>query len=382
MFLPMDRPLPLAALIIFATTIVLAGTNQQPHYHIDGTGTRTLRDLRGAENECYNYVYSVDVDGCNYRILVEYPTTTNTKIGLPRYEWTYNGKYALLSVSYPDPPSDEPLGLDGQSRITCNGFIGNGPTPSPSSAANGSLLWLVYASSCVVKEYASTERIRPPWQMEYSGLWESGITLPAKVSISHLPPDLPTLIVIFNDGRSRFLQRDNNRPAEVEAPAPFSKGYTNAVIEVLSTTNMPNGMSFPLSVSFKRFFPNLSGGKSAQDILLVETEQINTKHITFDRELLPETPTLKARAMLHERRPADRIHDFSLGYGIATNGAWRILDESALKLLESEAKKQNATSAVNTKTYRFRSTAFSIGICLLIVAGYFLNTRLKAIVKK
>ena len=309
--------------------------NKIQPYLIDGTGTRRTYDKDGNEVEVYQYKFRVAVDGCRFQIIFDFPEKLNKIEGIPRYEWLYNGTNLLHSVSYPDKSNLDISNQEHNARVTCNAFVLSDSIPGSSGAANANLIWLIFASKCHTKEAQFYKNIRPPWQLEYAGLWETGLTLPCRIKPMDAYPNIPEEIVILSDGKIRFIQPHNSQPATIDAPEPYSNGFTNALIKITSTF-ATNGFTFPSAISFTRWFPDFNNHSNNGTFSVAESDAFTVTGISFENYNLPSTPKLKEKAIMFEQRPANRLRGFQVAYGIATNGNWLILSDPMVKMFESE----------------------------------------------
>jgi len=364
-------------LFLFNYCFLAASDKIYSAYSIEGNGVRTQFNLDGTTNVVFNYDFKVTVRNCAYNIYIRYPNKLNVAQGIPSYEWSYDGSRLLLSQTFPDAPPDEPLDHNSNPRITCNGYVFDGSLPVPDAISNPTLLWYLYASTCEIYEIQKSKSIRPPWSMEYDGLWLSGIKLPAIVEVSETPPYLLKSLAVINDGKSRFLKRENNKPAETDAPKPFNQGYTNAII-TSRYTNHISGYSFPSVVRFQRYFPDFkSRTNNLPRTLLIEQEDVFIKNIEVPSESTFSVPKLKSRSLLIERRPATTVQNFSISYGVSTNGQWWFLEPPTLKLIVDQASMRSKTMETLEYQLGYRFKVFAIGIVMISVGVIFVGIMLK-----
>jgi hypothetical protein len=315
--------------------------NINNRYSVDGIGERRVYDAEGTEIALYKYEFKVLVNDCRFQIIFNFPKDSNKTLGIPRYEWLYNGTNLLHSVSYPDESASDINNQKNDSRISCNAFVLSDSIPGSSGAANANLIWLIFASECDIRGMQVSGSIRPPWQLEYVGLWETGFTLPYRTRLMDAHPRIPEEIYILNDGKIRFLQHENDQIVTTDAPKPYSNGFTNALIKVTSILTT-NGLTFPSGISFTRWFPDFNNAKNPGGFFVAESELITVNNVSFENCNLSLLPKLKAKAILFEQRPASKIRGFQVAYGITTNGSWPLLSDSAVKMLESEWLRQRS----------------------------------------
>ncbi|MEO5802982.1 MAG: hypothetical protein ABIR24_05595 [Verrucomicrobiota bacterium] len=110
--------------------------------------------------------------------------------------------------------------------------------------------WLAYASACYF-EHATNNKLKPIWMLDDPYLVDEQFTVKAKWSNSPQAPHLPKQIVYFSDGIYRHLT--DGKRGSYSASAPFNQGYTNALYETLSVTNL-SGLEIPSEFKFTRFY--------------------------------------------------------------------------------------------------------------------------------
>ncbi|NJO55785.1 MAG: hypothetical protein HC834_04835 [Rhodospirillales bacterium] len=117
-----------------------------------------------------------------------------------------------------------------------------------------SYLWLAYCSNCYF-DALDGDRLQPVWMLDDALLREEGFTVRGLFS----RPDgfLPSEVAYLHDGLMRIRSRGERKA--FRAPAPFDRGFTNAVFKVLSATNL-GGVSIPLEFEFLRFGLNQGEG--------------------------------------------------------------------------------------------------------------------------
>ena len=315
--------------LLFALSCFAAIQSNPPHnYRLEGHGVLTQYMFEGSTN-IVRYRFSIVCKDCNYNIKITYPTE---KTGVPSTEWFYDGNQLLMSEQYADRPPGQELDSRGLQIITCNGYVFDGKIPAPTGCpANATLLWYLYASSCEIPIIKLAKRVRPLWNLDYEGLWLSGITYPAIISVAETQPALVKTLTVLNDGKFRILDPEDKLPRELEAPTPLNLGYTNAVI-TSDYTNHMSGLSFARTARIQRFHPEFGlKNPSSPYTKIVENEEIQLDKIVVPSDVECKKPQLKDRSQLIDRRPATTINNFSTSYGLTTNGQWFFLDAHTLQ---------------------------------------------------
>jgi hypothetical protein len=172
------------------------------------------------------------------------------------FEVTVNGNKMLTLSSNVTSKVCMQLALDEGTIYTFNsypsgsrtGSVKNGEIPETTGLAN--VLWLAYASSSYFQQ-VKTNRLRPIWMLDDPQLVEEKFTMQADWSTSTQQPFLPKRITYFNDGFYRHFT--NGQRGTNSAPAPFDKGYTNALYETFSVTNQ-SGLEIPAEFKLTRFY--------------------------------------------------------------------------------------------------------------------------------
>ena len=173
------------------------------------------------------------------------------------------------------------------------------------------------------------------------------------------------------------MKRENNKPAETDAPKPFNQGYTNAII-TSRYTNHISGLSFPSVVRFQRYFPDFKSlTNNLPRTLLIEQEDVFIKNIEVPYKSTFSVPKLKSRSLLIERRPATTVQNFSISYGVSTNGQWWFLEPPTLKLIVDQASMRSKTMETLEYQLGYRFKVFAIGIVMISVGVIFVGIMLK-----
>jgi hypothetical protein len=172
------------------------------------------------------------------------------------FEVTVSGNKMLTLTSNVNSHACMQVALDDGVLYTLNSFpngragtvkVGDFPDPNVNCA---DVFWLAYASSSYFQQ-VKTNQLRPIWMLDDPQLVKEGFTVKAEWSKSAQPPFLPKRVNYFNDGFYRHFT--NGQRGTNSAPAPFDKGYTNAIYETFSVTNQ-SGLEIPSEFKFTRFY--------------------------------------------------------------------------------------------------------------------------------
>lgn len=316
-------------------------------YAISGNVTTVDSGYNGpfATNQ---YSFYISVDGCSYRIKIR---PANEKV-VVSYDLYSDGISNYHVETWPDEvPSNLRLAkaddndrlktpidiqVDAKEVISCNGSITQGSIPPPHMNHEASIIWLAFASGCVLGD-GSKDRLRPVWRMEYPQLWYTGISLPVAAEYASQPPQLPKLITYYNDGKGRFFDPEKGH-REVPAPPPFDKGFTNAVLE--SEMIGTNGLILPKRSVFSFFAANLSKPTSTNSLVLASQTIIEALEYSAGQPDSLIKPPLKSRSYIVDSREVGTSGMFMVT-ALVTNGVWPEVPLEALKerVLSHEKKR-------------------------------------------
>jgi len=116
------------------------------------------------------------------------------------------------------------------------GQIFSGEVPHLNSAQQISMLWLAYASGGYLSSRTNNQ-IEPVYWFGAQYFFNRGLTLPGDWLTEQALPHLPSRAVYHNDGLIRGTA-GFGEPKITPNPAPYANGYTNAVYEASSFTEL------------------------------------------------------------------------------------------------------------------------------------------------
>ncbi len=121
-------------------------------------------------------------------------------------------------------------------------------------------LWLMFASGCYFANLTN-EFLTPVFDPATAVNYDKNLKAKAHWRLLNTNLCLPECVYYFNDGR--FTLRTNpSSPAVTRTyPAPYDRGFTNAIYAVTTTTNTEDGM-FPVGFSFQEFVPGASRSRN------------------------------------------------------------------------------------------------------------------------
>jgi hypothetical protein len=167
--------------------------------------------------------------------------------------------YTVRSVAGFVHHQEQVSGKHSANELT--GRVDEGYLPNPGTSPVAPVLWWTFASASYL-DTNSGPRFAPIWYPEilYSAaLHTMGIELPAQVVRASSPPGLPHTVVFSDDGIKREWRNPNSAlwllPMEQSnRPKPFDKGFTNCILQVLSSTNW-GGYEIPIQSEVRTFSP-------------------------------------------------------------------------------------------------------------------------------
>lgn len=223
--------------------------------------------------EHYTNTFELTVDGCN--AFVRTPGLKAT-VGeqVANYEWTLTPTSSWFVTIFEDLPTGyrtktgRRIGRDSSNKqqvvMEYNAFADIFTNASaPIHLGLITPTWLAYASSCVLK--GGTNRIAPIAFMGPGWPHVGGENLISLAAISAAIPHLPERITQFgNEAVYEFLNRiQREYLSQGDFPQIYRGGFTNAVYETLSWTNVGN-LSLPDRYRVIRFVPKVGGGDSSE----------------------------------------------------------------------------------------------------------------------
>jgi hypothetical protein len=215
-------------------------------------------------------------------------------------------------------------------------------------------LWLAYASECYWA-LRDDNRAHPIWLLRGSSLRNTGFTIPATWSLSAASPRLPEKIIYLNEG----LQWSNAGASGPDFPRyapPFAQGFTNAVFERLSTTNLAM-LSLPSEFTFTRYAA--AGSKLLVDVKIHGRASAASLLATRPRF----KPEVTAKVDVADMRFSKDKRPIPVLRYATSNAVWQ--EKEALVSLATKARLKTATASRR----KSRSSAVSLLIFGALLLG-------------
>ena len=215
----------------------------------------------------------------------------------------------------PDRSQGEPRPVDNSATIESRTVPGN-------TGSYSQYIWLAYASGRYFQ--ALTNNLLPPiWTMEDPRTRAHPFMVRAQFITNGAPPGLPSYIEYVTDGIHREYHPGKQSLIELPLPPPFDGGFTNAVYEVRSWTNV-GGMTLPTWFTFTVFSSPLAGPPIRRLIVQGSPSAIRTALPNSD--LLPRAPGVVSVAdhRFHGSVPGASASNIAypfIRYRV-TNGMW------------------------------------------------------------
>ena len=125
-------------------------------------------------------------------------------------------------------------------------------------------IWIATASGSILKSQGNGEAINASLFMCPDWPDINGHKLRASWEVSTEPPYLPETLIEYSDAETfNIVSKFYNRWKKLPFPSIYESGYTNAVYNILSWTNIDN-LKLPKHFQLKGFIPRFDGIDSSQ----------------------------------------------------------------------------------------------------------------------
>lgn len=247
--------------------------------------------------------FQVAVNECQWLIKVQTRTRSDAapESVLLNYE-SWSDATNVYTAGYLKP--------DDRTRI-----VNELPTPSRSRAAVGlafiekavvprgdsnpliGAIWYAYCSRCYLQTLKKSE-MEPPFSVNDDlYFYQRGITnLPVLWQPLDQEPYLPSWIVFLHQGK--VLNRDSK---EVRLPAPFNKGFTNAVFRVISIRSS-GGRVYPQHTTLEIQYPLPDDRKKSLSLRRIQFYDFEITNSTVLPSAFNFVPELSATVNVIDRR--------------------------------------------------------------------------------
>lgn len=344
--------------------LLAAGIVQCPaiSYRVEGTLEHTTCNYDGPY-ESYVETFSIVVDGCKWFAHVNSAFAKTN--GVVFWETGYDGTN-LFVLTHSDPAIVPYLQRPVQTKgpvILDLGSIKPGPMPPPDYQNLTSLLWLTYASGCVLGSQ-TTPRLRAVWMMEYQGLWETGVDYAAQWKIHPSSGGLPEQVVYFNEGLGRFFKDGQHQT--FKPPPPYDDGFTNALFTA-SFTNL-GAINLPSEARFIYYGADLRAKQTTKKLAVFGVDVIIATNFVTAPETRPLLPDLPATAFVSDDRLRNRDQLFRPGT-VITNRNWHLGFQKDIEAQYRTFREQQAARS-GVKTPQHLAKVF-FGIGAVSIAVFF-----------
>jgi hypothetical protein len=263
--------------------------------------TKTLADSPGKTNK---FEFSVQYNAGRYKI-------RTWRIGdhTNYHEYTYNDgvMYSVHHLTKVDPSRmGAATMLQNQFELKFPTLVEEREIP-PNNGSHAQYLWFAYASH---KYFAGlTDPLMPPiWSPEDPELRRQPFDIATFPVLSQREPQLPMFVSFVNDGYYRSYNPASKSLDVIPLQPPYDQGYTNAVYQALSVTNL-NNLELPGNFVFA-----------------VYSTPLGSSRVPFERVILRGTTTsvhdsAPSASTLPELSGVASVADYRLGGEVAAHGA-------------------------------------------------------------
>ncbi len=296
--IPLSKRLALSAALY---CILALASSSKGAIRIDGSIL-----LRGYTplGECFverSRTFDLVLEGCSWQVRLA-DTSTNRHADLLFWNIFSDGQDVFYLEQY-DPVPRARTVFDPQTNQTLkkhvalspNAYVDPGCFPHHRSTL-AAPLFLAYGSGCHLATN-STGRLRQTWEFDDENLEYTTFTLAAEWILTKSSPHFAERVVYHCDGK--YHANSKGKSVVVEAAPPYNHGWTNAVYEVLSMTNLA-GFPVPHRARFTRFAPRPEGTK-ASDLIILTTIDIETKNLS-STDQAPALPAIEPGLLVNDNR--------------------------------------------------------------------------------
>lgn len=176
----------------------------------------------------------------------------------------------------------------------------------------------------------------------------------------------PVSVTYLADGILRSVDANGNRHATI-VPPPLDKGYTNAVLSSLTTTNF-DGIIVPLRFVFHRYGLKLAGRSPAESFARTVTEaQVST--IGVPKGLKSLKPEFAGSLLVRDNRFRNARPSVPVMFYSVSNNTWPDTQALWLKYKQeakiSEANRRAIEAYEKNSAPKRRMIRLLFGVCVL-----------------
>jgi hypothetical protein len=305
-------------------------------------GPKTLLDLRRE--------FTVTVNGCEWLIKIWNPTGASTN-GILYSQAGYDGTNIYHVRAFDTNAQTPPRLVIGDGANTYTNELNVQLIKLKNSAVGRVLpgdfplqpkvdpfvvpIWLGYGSGCWFAK-VSDSLLRPAYMVD-EALDASTHRVRGEWRTLDKQSGLPAWVAYFNDGKT--FKRPG-LPLGTADP-PYDKGFTNAIYEVMGSTNV-DGWVLPTSFRLTTFGPK-PGGQTPDELLPITEIAATARRVRRSLRSDPFVPPLPGNTFVTDGRTQGG--PISNGYVyLSTNGTW--LDKAAVKRLAGRTQTSAAARRV------------------------------------
>jgi hypothetical protein len=312
------------------------------HYTVEGKLVYELKRADGSSTPLER-PFRVTCGARGWEIKVE---TGTTNIGTFYYQY--------------NPPYMFSFGSFAQGSAEPSGILERNPVPQSWTSAGGEYVWLAYASADYFGSLAPGDRALFLHPIKSGSGLVRREELPCVWTLGARPPQLPRRVEYLRD-MSRVLVR-SDLVLTNPLPAPFQRGYTQAVFESSGLTNV-NGLSLPTAFEYREYMPRRGASSSGElDCFLI----VRGVATNFDCTT-PLAFHVPQKAHVRD----DRVPEAGVHYWVS-NGVAPELDDAYVVAQRVDALKKAPLRAQKPAPTRPVALLFVLFVVLSPLAYYFL----------
>jgi len=315
------------------------------------------------------------VDGCSWTI-----TTTNLD-GRGYQEASFDGT-DLHQLYFPGSNSpagkafrirngkleEQQLSSKATRKNTSVASVSGDPTPAFDGTLS-SVLWLMFASGCVLDEWGSKGLLRPVWDA-------NPLMAEAKVQADWVRrailPHFPETMTFYNDGKLLVLDGITGELKTIQLSPPYDRGFVQAQMQAEGFLDK-NGFEYPTSVRLIQF-ARKADALDASDLRVLATSEAKvsffTNYARFQAVRVPEQSIIvdrRIRTSESNHSPAFLTYFSSNGNIIAPEIA---TNARAFKLQKSGGLRKAALQPVRASPRARRIIVGSMVLSLVVLVCF------------
>ncbi|MBI3416610.1 MAG: hypothetical protein HY043_15060 [Verrucomicrobia bacterium] len=312
-------------ILAFVVSSIFAQTSTEQSYYIEGTVSYKYRIQTGEVKDAYNRDFKLAAKGCLWLIRtfgedaekVDVKYVESGTDGTNVYTVVHFLPRILRNLGDARPITNPNTGAPSIAIIPRTNAVPvdffefsktNIVNPAIAQVQSGSAstdiaqlvapIWVAYASGCYYAK-AFDGLVKPVWIILDPTTEYSNTRFPSLINQENSFPRLPQKIVYFSDGVGRYAPSDD-RSYEFQLSPPYQNGYTNAIYQVLTTTNV-GGMFFPLRATLTMFC-QANNAVNSNDLFACNIYDIRTKKVIPSTSVTDFRPFLPIGTLVTDHR--------------------------------------------------------------------------------